>query len=230
MIISIGGTKGGTGKTTLAINLAIMRSLSGRDVLLIDADEQGSSSSFTSLRNSQRREGSGFACIRLLEQEVADQISGLRDKYDDIVIDAGGRDTDSHKYALGVANMAILPFRPQSFDVWELAKASKIVHLIRPANRELKVYAILNQADAVGHDNQVAAEFASEITNIRYFPHPVVSRKAFGRASGNGLSVVELTGRFKDPKARREMFPLYELTFAEPFYEKQQPLQISGNA
>ncbi len=225
MIISIGGTKGGTGKTTLAINLVIMRSLSGREVLLIDADEQGSSAKFTSLRNSERPEGSGYACIRLVEAEVADQIPDLREKYDDIVIDAGGRDTDSHKYALGVADIAILPFRPQSFDVWELAKASKVIHLIRPANRGLKAYAILNQADAVGHDNEIAAEYASDIKNIHYFPHPVVSRKAFGRASGNGLSVVELTGRFKDVKALREIYPLYELVFAGPF----EQLQLAGN-
>ncbi len=36
MIILIGGEKGGTGKTTIATNLSAMRSLAGRDVLLID--------------------------------------------------------------------------------------------------------------------------------------------------------------------------------------------------
>ncbi len=225
MIVSIGGTKGGTGKTTLAINLAIMRSLAGRDVLLIDADEQGSSAKFTSLRNSECPGGAGYACIRLIEAEVADQMPELRDKYDDVVIDAGGRDTDAHKYALGVADIAILPFRPQSFDVWELAKASKIVHLIRPANRNLKAYAILNQADAVGKDNEEAADFASDIKNVRYYPHPIVSRKAFGRASGNGLSIVELSGRFRDQKAASEMYPLYELAFGEHF----EQLKMAGN-
>lgn len=222
MIISIGGTKGGTGKTTLAINLAIMRSLTGREVLLVDADEQGSSAKFTSLRNSERHGGAGYACIRLLEAEVADQVPELREKYDDIIIDAGGRDTDSHKYALGVSDIAILPFRPSSFDVWELANASKIVHLVRPANRRLQAYAILNQADSVGNDNAEAGEFAAGVKNIRYFAKPVVSRKAFGRASANGLSVVELSGKFRDAKATRELYPLYELVFGEQFAQPQR--------
>ncbi|HQH27598.1 MAG TPA: AAA family ATPase, partial [Oligoflexia bacterium] len=60
MIITVGGTKGGGGKTTLATNLVVMRSLQSRDVLLIDADDQGTASSFTSLRNSNREGGAGY--------------------------------------------------------------------------------------------------------------------------------------------------------------------------
>ena len=41
MIITVGNTKGGVGKTTLAVQLAIYRALAGRDVWLIDGDRQG---------------------------------------------------------------------------------------------------------------------------------------------------------------------------------------------
>ena len=51
MILVTGGIKGGSGKTTVAINLAVMRSKAGSDVLLIDADDQESASDFTALRN-----------------------------------------------------------------------------------------------------------------------------------------------------------------------------------
>lgn len=40
MIVTIGNTKGGVGKSTIAINLAIAHALAGRDVWLIDADAQ----------------------------------------------------------------------------------------------------------------------------------------------------------------------------------------------
>ena len=46
MIILIGGEKGGTGKTTLATNLAAMRALAGHDVLLVDTDRQGSAAAW----------------------------------------------------------------------------------------------------------------------------------------------------------------------------------------
>ena len=50
MIVLIGGEKGGTGKTTLATNLAQMRAARGHDVLLVDTDKQESASSWASLR------------------------------------------------------------------------------------------------------------------------------------------------------------------------------------
>ena len=40
MIITVGNTKGGVGKTTIALNLAIALKLDGHDVWLVDADRQ----------------------------------------------------------------------------------------------------------------------------------------------------------------------------------------------
>src|SRR5690349_18857676 len=50
MILAVGNTKGGVGKTMIALNLAILRAAAGRDVLLVDGDEQGSASLFSQLR------------------------------------------------------------------------------------------------------------------------------------------------------------------------------------
>ena len=51
MVILIGGEKGGTGKTTIATNLAALRALAGHDVLLVDTDSQGSASYWASSRD-----------------------------------------------------------------------------------------------------------------------------------------------------------------------------------
>ena len=50
MILAVGNTKGGVGKTTLAVNLAVALALAGRDLLLVDGDEQGTALTFTQLR------------------------------------------------------------------------------------------------------------------------------------------------------------------------------------
>ena len=51
MIVLVGGEKGGTGKTTLATNLAALRAASGADVLLVDTDRQGSASFWAATRD-----------------------------------------------------------------------------------------------------------------------------------------------------------------------------------
>ena len=55
MIVTVGSTKGGVGKTTLATQLALARQLAGHAVLLIDADRQGSAQNAATMRVERRR-------------------------------------------------------------------------------------------------------------------------------------------------------------------------------
>jgi chromosome partitioning protein len=229
MIVTIGGTKGGGGKTTIATNLCVMRANQGRDVLLIDADEQGTASGFTSLRNSNREQGAGYTSIRLLGEEIIHSHRSLKDKYSDIVIDAGGRDTASHRAGLGVADIALIPFQPSSFDVWELSKASKLITEIRLINPNLVAYTFINMADPRGMDNQAAAEFAEEIAGLEFLNHTIVTRKAFRRAAALGQAVTEI--RPQDPKATEEMLAIYQAAFGELVIEKKSaPLAVGESA
>ncbi|MEM7756943.1 MAG: AAA family ATPase [Cyanobacteria bacterium P01_A01_bin.40] len=133
MIIVVGGIKGGSGKTTVATNLAVMRS-KVKDVLLIDADDQESATDFTILRNEQQPTGAGYTSIRLAGAAVRTETKRLVNKYEEIVIDTGGRDTASQRAALTVANILLVPFVPRSFDVWTLEKVSELVGEMRTVN------------------------------------------------------------------------------------------------
>ena len=79
MIITVGGIKGGSGKSTVATNLVVLRSLEGRDVLLVDADTQTTSSDFSLQRKTDGN--AGFTCIKLAGQAVRTETLRLAGKY-----------------------------------------------------------------------------------------------------------------------------------------------------
>jgi chromosome partitioning protein len=62
MIIVVSNEKGGTGKTTISTNLAIIRAQRGTDVFLIDADSQRSASDFSTVREQEGHQPSLFLC------------------------------------------------------------------------------------------------------------------------------------------------------------------------
>src|SRR5215203_1558659 len=158
MIIVAGGVKGGGGKTTVATNLAIIRSSENRDVLLVDADDQETASDFTIIRNERQPGGAGYTSIKLSGAAVRTETQRLAKKYQDIIIDTGGRDTTSQRAALSVADLLIVPFVPRSFDVWTIEKVATIVGEMRAANHKLQAYTFINRADPRGNDNDEVAD------------------------------------------------------------------------
>ena len=211
MIAVIGGTKGGSGKTLLATNLAVMRAEQQRDVLLIDADEQASATLFTRQRKQTKGE-TGYTSIQSFEADVVEQVRNLKSKYDDIVIDVGGRDTASQRAALVVADIFVMPFAPTSVDLWTDDTVIALLKEARPFNPDLCAYAVINKAFPSGSDNIEAANMLQEHLDYwNYLDTPIGNRKAFSTAFGKGLAVSEVLPR--DRKAVAEMTALFAHTF-----------------
>ena len=212
MIIVVGGIKGGSGKTTVATNLAVIRSTEGHDVLLIDADDQETSTDFTIVRNERRPDGAGYTSIKLTGPAVRTETLRLADKYEDIIIDTGGRDTTSQRAALTVADFLLVPFVPRSFDVWTLEKVSGLVGEMQAANPDLQALTFINRADPRGQDNDDAAMVLRETEMLSFVETPLGARKAFSNAAAAGLAVTEI--RPQDSKATEEMLTLYRYIFS----------------
>ena len=211
MIITVGGIKGGSGKTTVATHLAIIRASEGRDVLLIDADDQETASDFTVFRNERSDTGPSYTSIKLTGAAVRTQTLRLLDKYQDIIIDTGGRDTSSQRAALSVADVLLVPFVPRSFDIWTLEKVGALINEMQPANPKLKAFTFLNRADPRGQDNDDAAQVLKDTESLEYANVALGSRKAFSNAAAQGLAVTEL--KPGDPKAIEEVMMLYRYVF-----------------
>lgn len=202
MILCIGTTKGGAGKSTLAVNLTIASALNGHDVLLIDGDEQRTALTFTDLRTEQLGQA-GYTAVALTGIAIRNQVRQLAPKYDDIIVDVGGRDTGSFRAALIVADVLLIPVLPRSFDLWAVDQVIDLIKDARELNENLRAVAVVNMADPQGQDNDDTAQALAKLPEIELLPITIGRRKAFPNAATSGHSVLEHTP--KDPKAVQEI-------------------------
>jgi chromosome partitioning protein len=203
LIIGIGGTKGGTGKSTVATNLAVCLANAGQDVLLVDADEQATATDFTNMRNQNRANGAGYTCIALKGRAVVTEVRRLASKYDHVVLDIGAGDNASQRGALAVCEVIAIPLAPRSFDVWTLDKVAELVEDARVTNPDLKAVVFINRADALGSENEAAAEIIQGQPALGFVEAALGNRKSYAKASAGGLAVAEL--RPRDAKATAEV-------------------------
>jgi len=208
MIYVFGGIKGGVGKTTISLNfLNYLSREKQRDVLLIDADDQETATDYTAWRDATLKGDIGYTAIKLAGDAIRAQIPNLKKKYEDIIIDTGGRDTKSQRSALVVADVFLVPFYPRSFDFWTITKVKHLVDEIKTINPNLKVFSFLNRADLTSADNRDTADALQESTDMIFIDKPIINRKCFSNASGRGLSVFEMIP--KDEKAISELNALF---------------------
>lgn len=214
MIVLIGSEKGGTGKTTLATNLAAMRVTQGRDLLLIDTDPQGSASAWAATR-SEDEDLPRVSSIQKFGKAIASEVKGLATKYEDLLIDTGGRNSVELRAAMTVADILVIPIQASQFDVWTLGVMDKLVLDVKTFNENLIVKVVLTRASthyAVQETREAKEVLADDFENLVLSPVIIHDRIAYRKAAKAGMSVLELDG---EDKAQREVKRLYQEIFAD---------------
>jgi len=215
MIVTIGNTKGGVGKTTLAFLLAMARAGAGRDVLLVDGDQQATAQTAVTIRSESARLPCP-ACVWFPDHRVlGPQVRRQADKYQDVILDVGGRDTQTLRTALMLSDTVVVPFQPRSAEVWALTDMAAVISETLAQRDGLRVLAVLNGADPTDtSDNRDARAALGDHQVFPLTAAPVRRRKAFANALGLGLAVDELIPQ--DPKACAELAALVKIVFDDP--------------
>ncbi|MGI4830357.1 MAG: AAA family ATPase, partial [Janthinobacterium lividum] len=104
-VLAIIGQKGGNGKTTLSLGLAVQASRSGKIVAIIDLDPQTSAANWSDRRPTENPTVVSCQVARLQQVLGTAETSGV----DLVVIDTPGKSTDALIAASKAANFALIP-------------------------------------------------------------------------------------------------------------------------
>lgn len=196
--IALIAQKGGTGKTTLALSLAVTAIQDGLAVAVIDLDPQTSAANWRDRRAADGPALEAPALGRLGQTLEAARQGGA----DFVVIDTPGKSEQAAVAAARAADLVIIPARPQIYDLETLEATRELVAIA--GNKPALV--VLNAVPAQGR-RQDEARVAIEELGLNVCPFFITQRAAFGDAPTLGLGVTEYE---PDGKAAAEVREVYK--------------------
>jgi chromosome partitioning protein len=192
MILLLGGEKGGTGKSTVAVNLAVWLAHQGADVVLIDTDVQRTASHFIDRRNA-------IADARKVHSaekhgNVFDTVRDLAKRYQQVIVDAGGRDSEELRTALVAANVVYCPLKASQPDIETSIHMNELVKLARGMNPALEARLLISMGptNPVIHEAADAREILSELPDFGLSDVIIRDRKVYRDAMIEGRGVIEM--------------------------------------
>ncbi|MEG0413708.1 MAG: AAA family ATPase [Comamonas sp.] len=223
MIVLFANDKGGVGKTTTAVNMAVMRMLAGRDVLLADCDLQRTASNWCSVRAAIEPAVSSFSRVQLTGSDVASELIKLSERYQDVVVDTHGADSVEMRQAMTVADVVVMPLQMSQFDLWGVSRVLEVVKNIEatwPAGQKMNLKALINCAHTQAKKDKEEMREALSASGISVMAPVMHWRLVYQRLASKGLSVVEM--KSSDPKgvATKEMTDVYQEIFGDEWRAK----------
>jgi chromosome partitioning protein len=179
--------KGGSGKTTLAINCAVVAQEKKHRVLILDLDPQGTAAAWY-----QNREAETPKLAIIQSGDLSDAITKAKASgFDFVLIDTPGRDEPATAASIRAANFCIIPCRPTPADMKAVPPTMATITRLNKSGAF-----VLTQTASRGQRRSEAEKGLSTLVSIYSMlglvcPHPIVMRNAYQDAQGAGLGVTE---------------------------------------
>lgn len=187
MIISILNQKGGTGKTTLAVNIAREYTRWELRTLLVDSDSQGSA-----LRWHEESGGELIDLTCLPVNTLDKDVIKFKDRYERIIIDGVPRVSPLTVCAIKAADVVLIPVQPSPYDIWATQDLVRLVQeRIEMTDGKLKAAFIVSR-NIKG--TKLGKEINEELLKLNFpvFQNGTSQRIEYAKSIQEGRTVCEL--------------------------------------
>ncbi len=199
--ISIIGQKGGTGKTTTVLGLAVAAAQAGHDVAVIDLDPQATAANWKDRREEENPPVVSAQASRLKPTLQAAKDSAVAFAF----IDTAGRSDDSALNAARAADLVLIPSRPNIVEVETLPQVNDLLRLAKSP----PAFVLLNGIHPTAGKSSIAdmRDGIRDLYGLAVCPVHLCQRAAYAEAMTTGRTPQEL-----DPegKAGDELKRLFE--------------------
>ena len=214
----IGHTKGGAKKTVTICNLGAIHAHKGRSCIIVDAD--GNQQTARKWANERKVNGHkpDVPVVSLVAKEPSasdfkEKVLALAERFDHVLIDAGGRDSRELRCAVTFVDRWIVPVVPSAGDVWALQELKgDVIDLLWPTNPDLEFSAFIAGANPLYPQRQVRDTIPGieEYEIFNYMDVAICDRPIVVECFADGLGVCDLTGEGQNIKnAQQDFITLY---------------------
>ncbi len=192
-LVVVGNLKGGSGKSTVAFNLAVWLTAKGHAVRLVDLDPQKTLSDLVAVRREIGIEPELMA--------PADRLDDVAAGGDWTLVDVGAADMPGMLEAIGRADAVLVPVIPGQADIWATQRYLKIIDRERPGHSTVLLF--VNRADPAEQAREtreavVALEaMAGLLEGVAVLPAKLARRIVFCRSLSEGAAVFEIEPKSK---------------------------------
>lgn len=202
-VISVIQEKGGTGKSTIATNLAGMAS-KRRRVALIDCDmPQGTSQSWASIRMGNKPENL-TARTAASYKDLVMLVGELEPDHDLIVIDSPPRIAESTKAALILSTLTLIPLGASAAEIWATADLLNTIEAAKAVKGKVDARILWNRFRASTNSAKELSESVRTELDLRQLSTKIGYRVAYSEALARGMTALE----WNDRQAQTEMLLL----------------------
>jgi len=202
-IISLINSKGGVGKTTMSVCIAAYLKSQNKNVLLVDADPQGSLRDWKEAAEG----GNDFEITVADRRQVLINLPKLikHSGYDYVVVDTSGKASDLLGVSISLADVILTPVQPSPYDLWATQDVLELIQLRKTINPNLFAFLIFNRA----MPNTLMSKYVYEDMKTLEVPmleSTIQQRVIYSSSAATGQTIYD----FKNEEAKNEVNKLGE--------------------